>query len=122
MTTFTPTARSTQPRADRCESCAAPVPHLPQPYGLGRPAILCPTCAARVSLENAAADHLHALIYPTVLAWARHWKGAGVGAGALGSLLALEGHFWNPDGALYRDCDEAEAAAAAVIDEAIAGR
>lgn len=102
-----------------CVACGAPAADLPMPYQRGA-GTLCPQCAARVALEEAAGVHLHALIYPTVLAWARHWAAAGVSADGLSTTLSLEGFHWHPDGALYRGPVNAHASAAAVICEALA--
>ncbi|CAM3991452.1 hypothetical protein [Deinococcus frigens] len=118
MTVISRSVRATLP-STICDSCLAPISFLPIPHGLAHPDALCPGCSARVALENAAAEHLHALLYPTVQAWARHWKAAGVGASALGTTLSLEGHFWHPDGLLYRREDDAHDAALAVIREAL---
>jgi hypothetical protein len=82
--------------------------------------ILCPACTARVTLEDTAADHLHALLYPTVLAWAQHWAAGGVSAAGLSGALALEGFHWHPQGARYRGQDDAQTSAADVIREALA--
>ncbi|CAM3974221.1 hypothetical protein [Deinococcus marmoris] len=100
-----------------CDSCPAPVPALPV-IQMGRP-YTCPTCATREALEDAAGQHLHALIYSTVLDWARHWNAAGVSDSALSAVLSVEGMYWHPDGARYRGSGDAFDSGDAVIREAL---
>lgn len=76
---------------DRCQSNnALPLMHRP-----GHTENLCPACTARVALEDAAAQHLRALLTPAVATWVQHWNAAGVHledlADTLGSVAALLG-------------------------------
>lgn len=99
-----------------CDTCAVPAPALPVIQRAGR--YTCPQCAAREVLENAAAQQLHALIYPAVLDWVRRWEGEGVSDSALSTMLSLEGLYWHPDGARHRGPVDAFDSAAAVVREA----
>lgn len=86
----------------RCDACGKPdaQPALHRPGGLEH---LCPDCTARAALRDAAAEHLHALLWPAVVTWAQHWKAAGLKPGELSTLLDLEGGYWHPHGALGRE-------------------
>lgn len=55
---------------------------------------LCPDCTARAALEHAAAQHLHALLAPTLTTWARHWVAAGVKPQDLAAVLEAHGATW----------------------------
>jgi hypothetical protein len=119
MSTLTSRKRSNTPSMTICDTCLTPVPSLPMSYGPGNPGRLCPACEARQALLSAAEAHLHSLIYPTVLAWARHWSAAGVPTERLAVALEVEGLHWHPDGAYERPSAGFESAAA-VIREALA--
>ena len=68
-----------------------------------RPHYHCAQHAAQESLNDAALQHLHALAWPIVSAWARYWQAAGLSEGALESDLELWGDHYHPDGALERE-------------------
>ncbi|MHA0044394.1 hypothetical protein [Deinococcus sp. PEB2-63] len=101
-----------------CDSCNSTMPALPLPHRVGNLEVLCPTCTARTALTDAAWEHLHALLTPTVTAWAQHWAAAGMDAQALSDILNAEGTYWHPHGALARP-SEGNRAAAQVIGEAL---
>lgn len=88
---------------ERCDHCGSLDHPMTLTHQAGNPPTLCPRCTARFALTDAAEAHLHALLWPTVVEWAKHWKAAGVSEGALSAALHIEGTYWHPNGALHRD-------------------
>lgn len=60
---------------------------------------LCPACAADLALDDAASDHLAALLRPIVQDWAKHWNRVGLTESALTATLEVVGAFWDGAGA-----------------------
>jgi len=76
--------------------------------------VLCPPCTAHAALVQASREHLHALLWPTLTAWARHWQAAGVRTPDLAATVTLYGTYWHPQGATDAGDDPYTAARAAV--------
>jgi hypothetical protein len=71
-----------------CDACGQTVNVLEHPTWGEK---LCPKCATRDLLRNAAMVHLNELLEPVVLAWGKHWTVAGVELKDLG-VIACELH------------------------------
>ena len=97
-----------------CEACNSTLPALLLPHRVGNLEVLCPACTARTALTDAAWEHLHALLIPTVTVWAKHWAAAGLPAQALTCILDAEGTYWHSHGALARPSNSYDAAAQVV--------
>lgn len=76
-----------------CTRCGADNA-LPLPIAHADPMHLCPPCTAEVTLEEAAAAQLHALMAPAVRQWAAHWAHT-IPAPSLASILAAQGETWS---------------------------
>lgn len=98
----------------RCDNCGSLDHTMTLTHRAGNPPILCPRCTARESLGAAAEAHLHALLWPVVVEWAKHWRAAGMSEGALATALLIEGAHWHPEGAMHRDGDSFALAADAI--------
>lgn len=75
--------------------------------GLARP--LCPKCAAREAVREAAEWHLHSLLWPAVVRWVHHWHAAGVAIGQMQATLWVYGTHWHPHGQFARPGEEKQA-------------
>lgn len=77
---------------EACHTCGN-APGLPMPDGQ----TLCPACAARATLKDAAQASLEALTAPVLGAWAAQWQAAGVPLSALEVLTESASGAWMHD-------------------------
>lgn len=89
---------TTKPQeSSRCTSCLAPSA-LPFPHHIGSEEMLCPACSARAAVLQTAEASLHALVWPVVERWAKHWHAAGCTPAQLQTALMVYGEYWHPEG------------------------
>ena len=103
------------PESSRCACCGTP-DALPFQFSTGYEEPLCPACATRAALLQAAEASLHALLWPVIEKWAKHWVAAGCQPGQLQAALAMYGEYFHNDGAHARPDEDGDPHQQAIYD------
>ena len=92
-----------------CDYCGNLTPLMTHPQWAGNAETLCPACAQGRALQEASEQHLHTLLWPALVQWARYWQAAGVSRDSLQASIWTYGTYWHPDGAQGRPGAEGQA-------------